>query len=92
MLELEQIYAVIIAAAPSLSAIIGIVVAVLKNCKSNKLITDKFEEVKTEIISTKEYTELKDQLKIAHQENLELKKKLNELLTKIDHISRTEEE
>ena len=45
-----------------------------------------------EIFNTKEYSELKDQLKIAHQENYELKKKLNELLTKIDHIQRKEDE
>lgn len=91
----EQIMAIIVAAAPSLTAIIGIVAAIVKGIKSNKdtskEVIDKFEEVRQEIFNTKEYSELKEQLKIAHQENYELKKKLNELLTKIDKIDRSEE-
>lgn len=92
----EQIMAIVVAAAPSLTAIIGIVAAVVKGIKSNKTtskdVIDKFEEVRQEIFNTKEYSELKDQLKLAHQENYELKKKINELLTKIDHIQRKEDE
>jgi hypothetical protein len=95
MLELETIYAVIMAAAPALTTIIGIIFAVVKGIKTSKTtstdVINKFEEVRQEIFNTKEYSELKDQLKIAHQENYELKKKLNELLTKIDHIQRNEE-
>lgn len=95
-MTLEQIYAVVVAAAPALTAIIGIVFAVLKGIKTStttsKDIINKFEEVRQEIFNTKEYSELKDQLRIAHQENYELKKKLNELLTKIDHIQRKEGE
>lgn len=95
MLELEQIYALIVASAPALTAIIGIIFAVVKGIKTSKTtsadVINKFEEVRQEIFNTKEYSELKDQLKIAHQENYELKKKLNELLTKIDHIQRSEE-
>jgi hypothetical protein len=95
MLELETIYAVIMAAAPALTSIIGIIFAVVKGIKTSKTtstdVINKFEEVRQEIFNTKEYSELKDQLKIAHQENYELKKKLNELLTKIDHIQRNEE-
>ena len=95
MLELETIYAVIMAAAPALTSIIGIIFAVVKGIKTSKststAVINKFEEVRQEIFNTKEYSELKDQLKLAHQENYELKKKLNELLTKIDHIQRNEE-
>lgn len=95
MLELETIYAVIMAAAPALTSIIGIIFAVVKGIKTSKTtstdVINKFEEVRQEIFNTKEYSELKDQLKLAHQENYELKKKLNELLTKIDHIQRNEE-
>lgn len=92
----EQIMAVIVAAAPSITAIVGIVAAVLKGIKSNKAtsqdVIDKFEEVRQEIFNTKEYSDLKNQLTLAHQENRELKKKLNELLTKIDKIDRSKEE
>lgn len=91
---IEEIYALIIAAAPSITAIIGIIFAVIKGIKNNqttsKDILDKFEEVREQVFNTKEYTELKEQLKIAYQENYELKKKINELLTKIDHIQRGE--
>ena len=88
----KQFIAVIVAAAPSVTAIIGIVAAVIKGIKTNKStskeIIDKFEEVRQEIFNTKEYEELKAQLLIAHQENRVLKQKLNELLTKIDRIDR----
>ena len=91
---IEEIYALIIAAAPSITAIIGIVFAVIKGIKNNqttsKDILDKFEEVREQVFNTKEYSELKEQLKIAYQENYELKKKINELLTKIDHVQREE--
>ena len=92
----DEIYALIIAAAPSITAIIGIVFAVIKGIRNNqttsKDILDKFEEMREEVFNTKEYSDLKAQLKIAYQENYELKKKLNELLTKIDHIQRNEGE
>lgn len=91
---IEEIYALIIAAAPSITAIIGIIFAVIKGIKNNqttsKDILDKFEEVREQVFNTKEYSELKEQLKIAYEENYELKKKINELLTAIDHIQRKE--
>lgn len=89
---IEQIMQIIVAAAPSLTAIIGIVAAAVKLIKSgkatNKEVINKFEEVRQEIFNTKEYSELKDQLLITQKENYELKKKLNELLTKIDKVHR----
>ena len=88
----EQIMSIVVAAAPALASIIGIVAAVIKNKHISSEVVDKFEEVRQEIFNTKEYSDLKDQLKIAHQENYELKKKLNELLTKIDKIQRKEDE
>lgn len=88
----EQIMSIVVAAAPSISAIVGIVIAIVKGMKSNKdtsqAVIDKFEEVRQEIFNTKEYSELKAQLVLVHNENLELKKKLNELLTKTDKIAR----
>lgn len=95
-MTVEQIMAIIVAAAPSITAIIGIIFAVIKGIKSNKTtskdVIDKFEEVRQEIFNAKEYSDLKNQLLIAHQENRELKKKINELLTKIDRIDRSKEE
>ena len=95
-MTVEQIMAIIVAAAPSITAIIGIIFAVIKGIKSNKTtskdVIDKFEEVRQEIFNTKEYSDLKNQLTLAHQENRELKKKINELLTSIDKIQRKEDE
>lgn len=82
---IEQIILMAVAAGPSLLAIFGIIGACIKICKG-------FTELKNEVVNTKEYQDVKAQLKIAHQENVELKKKLNELLTKIDHIDRSKEE
>ena len=93
---IDEIYALIIATAPSITAIVGIVFAIVKGIKNSKTtskdIIDKFEEMREEVLNTKEYSDLKAQLKLAHQENYELKKKLNELLTKIDRIQRNEGE
>lgn len=99
---LETIITAILAAAPALTAIIGIIAAMVRLINAgkdnSKEITGKFaeamttfEKVRQEVLDTKEYEELKSQLLIAHQENRELKKKINELLTKIDHIKREEE-
>lgn len=95
-MTMEYLMTIIVAAAPSITAIIGIVFAIIKGIKSNKdtskAVIDKFEEVRQEIFNTKEYSELKDQLKIVHQENIQLKRKLNELLTRLDRIDRSKEE
>lgn len=88
----EDLYLILVAAAPSLTAIIGIIVSVLKLIKegkhTNQEVINKFEEVRQEIFNTKEYEDIKTQLAVAHQENIELKRIMYELLTKIDHISR----
>ena len=95
MLTLETIITLIVAAAPSLASIIGIIISVVKMIKeskvSNQQVIDKFEETRQAVMDSKQYDELKKQLEIAHAENRELKKKLNELLTKIDRVVREEE-
>ena len=92
MMTFEQIMTTIIAAAPAITALVGIITACLKLKNSDKEVINKFEEVRQEIFNTKEYEALKAELKIAHQENRELKKKINELLTVIDRVARKEEE
>lgn len=78
---LETILLAIFAAAPALTSIVGILAAIKSFIKS-------INELKTEVTKTKEYDEVKAQLAVAHQENVELKRKLNELLTAIDKIKR----
>lgn len=91
-MTLENLYLIVVAAAPSITAIIGVIAAVIKMIKAgkstNKEVIDKFEEVRQEIFNTKEYEDIKAQLAIAHQENTELKRLIYELLSKTDHIAR----
>lgn len=89
------IEAILIAATPAITAIIGIISAFIKiknnNGKTTKELIDKFETVKETVEKTKEYETLKDELALAHQENRELQKSIRELLTKIDRVAREED-
>lgn len=87
----EQIMSVVVAAAPAIAAIAGVIISVLKHKESNKVVVDKFEELRTEVANTKEFEQLKLELKLAHEENVKLKKQLNEFLMKLDKIYREEE-
>lgn len=80
----ETIILAIVAASPAVVAIVGIITAVCKLMKS-------FNELKGEVVNTKEYADLKAQLLIAHQENRELKKKINELIVAITKIQQTQD-
>ena len=88
---IENLIIWLLAAAPAITAILGIVAAaigIFKNNKTNyKTLADKFEEVKQQVLDMKEYQSLKDQLQIVHQENIELRKKLNELLTAMTNVT-----
>lgn len=85
---LETIIGCLVSVAPSLTAVIGCIITFIKSKAINQIVVNKFEELKEEVISTKEFNELKSQLLIVHQENIELKKTINELLTKIDKVER----
>lgn len=82
---IETVTLALIAAAPAITAIAGIVLAVTKLVKS-------FNDLKSEVVNTKQFDELKVELSASHQENRELKKKLNELLTKCDRLARKDDE
>ena len=84
-MTINLIMAGLISLAPAIASVVGQIITFIKQ-------KGELKPLINEIRSTKEYDELKDQLAIVHQENIELKKKLNELLTKIDHISRGENE
>lgn len=89
---LETVYLTILAAAPAITSIVGIIAAFVKIKNNNKnsiaALSAEFNEVKTEVKSAKEYEALKQELILAHQENRELMKLNKELLTKIDRIAR----
>lgn len=47
-----------------------------------------FVKLKKEVVNMKELSEVKNQMKQVLQENYELKKTLNDTMTKIDHVRR----
>lgn len=86
MLEFTAIESLIMAYAPLVVTIIGIVVAFLKMIsiiKQLKKDTNKSDEEKTA-----EIKELKNNMQGLLDQNVCLKNQLNELLTKLDHIER----
>ena len=91
-MTIETIYAAILSAAPAIVSIIGIITALIKmksaQNKSLDEMKERFETLSTEVKESKEHEELKKQLNVAHRENMELKRKINELLTSIDRIRR----
>lgn len=91
-MTIETIYAAILSAAPAIVSIIGIITAFIKmksaQAKNFGEMIESFELLRSEVRESKQYEELKRQLVTAHTENQELKKKINELLTSIDHIRR----
>lgn len=88
----ETIILYIIAAAPALVSIISIVAAVIKMIKSGKAnnteLVTAVNNLQQEVLNTKEYQSIKEELKTAHQENIELKKLLHECLTELTKVKR----
>lgn len=86
----ETIFLAIIAAAPAVAAIFSIIAAVVKLIRTNKselkVLIDAFNALKQEVINTKEYTEIKQELAAVHRENAELKKQMNQLLTELTRV------
>lgn len=86
-MEFTAIEQLIMAYAPMLVTIIGIIVSFLKMVsiiKQLKSDTKKSDAEKTETINA-----LKAQFDMVVNQNYELKKQINELLTKIDRIERS---
>lgn len=86
-MEFTAIEQLIMAYAPMLVTIIGIIISFLKMVaiiKQFKNDTKKSDAEKTETINA-----LKAQFDMVVNQNYELKKQINELLTKIDRIERS---
>ena len=86
-MEFTAIEQLIMAYAPMLATIIGIIISFLKMVsiiKQLKNDTKKSDAEKTETINA-----LKAQFDMVVNQNYELKKQINELLTKIDRIERS---
>lgn len=77
----EQIIDLVISLCPSVMAILTMVGVVAKTVR-------EFTALKKQVTDMKSIEDLNTKLGQVIQENYELKKKLNETLTKIDHIER----
>lgn len=86
MIEFSTIETLIMAYAPLLVTIIGIIVAFLKMISTIKNL--RKDTSKTNEEKAAEIRDLKNQMSGVINQNYELKKQLNELLTKIDHVQR----
>lgn len=77
----QLVYDLVVAWLPSIIALgtfIGVVVKIIK----------EFASLKKEVTDMKDIKDIKLQLRTLSEENCTLKKQLNELLTKIDHVKR----
>lgn len=86
-MEFTTVEQLIMAYAPMLVTIVGIIVSFLRmvaTIKQLKADTTKSDAEKTETINA-----LKAQFDMVVNQNYELKKQINELLTKIDRIERS---
>ena len=85
MLEQVLIYIASLASLPPIINLISNLVAYRKNKKL-------MQGVRDEIVSVKQFNELKAELKLAHLENRENRKLIKELLIKMDRVDRKDEE
>lgn len=81
MITTEQIIEWILMITPSVLAVVTVLVSIIKTLK-------EFSAVKKDVADLKCIDELKDKIDTVIDENYELKKTLNETLTKLDHVQR----
>lgn len=78
----EQIVEWVIAILPSVISVLTTVGVIVKTLK-------QFADLKKQVTDMKAIEDLRDELHQVIQENYSLKKTLNETMTKIDHIDRS---
>lgn len=84
-MDLTAIEQIIISAVPAVTAIIGIIVALIK-------MLGQFEQLKASFKASTDIKDLKAQLKQMNEENIALRKQVRKLLNKMDNILDTEDE
>lgn len=76
---IDQITTYIVSILPSLTAILAMVLMVVKVLRS-------FNSLRDEVKNSKEMEEIKNQIQIVVQENYELKKQIKSLVQKLDKV------
>lgn len=84
---MEYIRDLVIAYIPSITAVISIIVAIVKIVKENTGIHENIKQIKENFdAQNKESKDLKETLSYVMQENAKLKQQNNEILTKLTGI------
>ena len=86
MIEFTTIETLIITYSPLIATLFGVVCAFCKMIKIIKQI--RMDNVLSNVEKNTQISELKNEMKVVLQENYELKKSINEMLSKIDHVRR----
>ena len=86
MIEFTTIETLIITYSPLIATLFGVVCAFCKMIKIIKQI--RMDNVLSNVEKNTQISELKNEMKVVLQENYELKKSINEILSKIDHVRR----
>lgn len=77
----DQIVSLIISIAPSFISILTMIGVIARTLKA-------FADLKKQVTDMKVIEDLKKKLDVVIEENISLKKTLNETMTKIDHVKR----
>lgn len=87
MIELSTLWAMLIAALPTLAAIIGIIVSVIKVVKDNKEIVqpviDQFNALRKEVQDKTEMEAVKTEMLAIMTENRQLRQEMADLITEM---------
>ena len=80
-MTMEQVTNLVLTLAPDILVILSFIGVLIK-------VVNEFSKLKKQVTDMKSVEDTQKQLSELLHDNLELKKQLNELLTKIDHVER----
>lgn len=89
-LQLDAIYALLIAAAPALTAVLSIIAAIVKMAKDNKAIikpvTEQFNALRKEVQDKTELEAVKTEMHAIMTENRQIRQELADLITELKKV------
>lgn len=87
MIELNALYALIIAILPALSAVLGIIASVVKMAKDNKAVIkpviDQFNDLRQEVKDKTELEAVRNEMLAIMTENRQIRQELADLITEL---------
>ena len=90
MIELNALYALLIAALPALSAILGLIASVVKMAKDNKAVIkpviDQFNDLRKEVKDKTELEAVKTEMNAIMTENRQIRQELADLITEMKKV------